>query len=125
MPNQYKRPSMSSPKMCSRCRNQFPRTVEHFYPKKDSWDGLYFYCKDCNNARTRAWRIRHPERSRELSRGYGMKCRYGITVKDYEKMLAEQHGRCKICRYRHTENGTWQRRLAVDHDHKTGKVRGL
>lgn len=34
-------------------------------------------------------------------------------------MFAEQKGLCKIC------NKTWHRKLWVDHDHVTGKVRGL
>ena len=46
--------------------------------------------------------------------------RYGITSADYEKILKSQGGRCAICgRLPRT------RRLNVDHDHKTGKVRGL
>jgi hypothetical protein len=46
--------------------------------------------------------------------------RYGLTLADYERMFAEQGGRCAICA---TEvSGA---RLCVDHDHGTGKVRGL
>lgn len=48
-----------------------------------------------------------------------MKRRYGITVEDYDKMLAEQNGVCAICEKKD------KRRLAVDHCHKTGTVRGL
>lgn len=46
---------------------------------------------------------------------------YGITLAEYDEMLAEQHGVCKICGGV-DPNG---RRLAVDHDHVTGAVRGL
>lgn len=38
----------------------------------------------------------------------------------YDKMLAAQGGKCAICK-----RPPKSRRLAVDHDHKTGKVRGL
>ena len=46
--------------------------------------------------------------------------KYGITEEIYEKILVAQKGVCAIC-------GNHQRykRLAVDHDHKTGQVRGL
>jgi hypothetical protein len=44
---------------------------------------------------------------------------YGITIEDYDAMFAAQGGRCAICSARPT------RRLAVDHDHKTGAVRAL
>lgn len=46
---------------------------------------------------------------------------FGITADDYERMLAEQGGVCALC-FKDNVDG---RRLAVDHDHTTGKVRGL
>jgi hypothetical protein len=48
---------------------------------------------------------------------------YGLSVEDYSRMLASQGGVCKLCG---SPPGTGrQKRLHVDHDHKTGKVRGL
>lgn len=44
---------------------------------------------------------------------------FGITQEQYELMLSEQSGVCKIC------GQTDNRRLAVDHCHDTGRVRGL
>jgi hypothetical protein len=46
---------------------------------------------------------------------------YGITPEGYDSMLAEQDGRCAICRT--LEPG--RNFFVVDHDHDTGKVRGL
>ena len=46
---------------------------------------------------------------------------YGITGDDYWMLYEGQGGRCCICR---VANGT-TKRLAVDHDHDTGEVRGL
>lgn len=46
---------------------------------------------------------------------------YGMQPDDYDKLYAFQGGRCAICR-RATGR---TRRLSVDHDHLTGKVRGL
>lgn len=45
---------------------------------------------------------------------------YNITVEEYDQILASQKGRCAMCGRLPTT-----RRLAVDHDHKTGLVRGL
>lgn len=45
---------------------------------------------------------------------------YDLTPKDYNNLLAWQRGRCYICRQLPRV-----KRLAVDHDHKTGEVRGL
>lgn len=48
--------------------------------------------------------------------------RFGLTEDDYQILLAKQGGKCKICRQPEKTRG---RRLAVDHDHGTGRVRGL
>ena len=60
---------------------------------------------------------------------YTLKANYGITLERYDEMLIEQCGVCKICghfdiRMRKDGVSTIQR-LAVDHCHKSGKVRGL
>jgi hypothetical protein len=45
---------------------------------------------------------------------------YNLTEAEYEKMLDHQGGRCYIC-----QKPPKNVRLAVDHDHFTGQVRGL
>lgn len=52
------------------------------------------------------------------SREANLKHRYGITLVDYNEMLAEQDSRCKICDLETTG-------LVVDHCHNSGEVRGL
>lgn len=49
---------------------------------------------------------------------------YGITPEQYDEMLAAQGGHCAICP-RTQQSNVGKRRLAVDHCHKTGRVRGL
>jgi hypothetical protein len=56
------------------------------------------------------------------SRDAYLKRKYGITEEYYEGLLEFQGGRCWICGY---TPGEGKRKLAVDHDHKTGSVRGL
>jgi len=46
--------------------------------------------------------------------------KYGMTPSDYERIWTEQGGVCAICGLPEL-----RRRLSVDHDHKTGKIRGL
>lgn len=55
-------------------------------------------------------------------RGYHLERKYGVTLEWYEETLVAQGGCCAVCGYV-PEKG--QRRLAVDHDHETGVVRGL
>lgn len=46
---------------------------------------------------------------------------YGLSEGDYERLYAAQGGKCAIC-----QRATGKvKKLSVDHDHKTGKVRGL
>lgn len=50
-----------------------------------------------------------------------LKKKYGIGIKEYKRMFKAQKGVCAICK-RPPKNG---KNLHVDHDHKTGEVRGL
>lgn len=53
-----------------------------------------------------------------------LRSKYGLSLKDYQAMCDAQNGLCAICLRppRGKTNGKW---LYVDHDAKTGKVRGL
>jgi hypothetical protein len=44
-----------------------------------------------------------------------------MTITDYDTMLEKQHGVCAICKRPPVEG----KYLYIDHDHTTGKVRGL
>jgi len=87
---------------------------------------------------TKAWKLAHPERTRELNRESVARWRakhpgreaasraaaqeaYGLTGHELLHLARDQEYRCAICRDE-PEPG---RRLAVDHDHETGAVRGL
>ena len=59
-------------------------------------------------------------RASEKAHGSLLRAKYGITAEEYAAMLADQSGVCYIC-----GGKSGKKRLAVDHDHKTGEVRGL
>lgn len=50
--------------------------------------------------------------------------RYGLTPEDYVELLQKQGGGCALCGSLHSQLSD-KRRLSVDHDHGTGRVRGL
>jgi hypothetical protein len=51
---------------------------------------------------------------------------YDITPEDYEKMLEEQGELCAICGRKETATRNGKvKRLSIDHDHRTRRVRGL
>lgn len=58
----------------------------------------------------------------DKARQYNLKRLYGITPEQYDDMLAAQNGCCAICDRHETE---FPVRLAVDHDHISGEIRGL
>lgn len=65
-----------------------------------------------------------PDRSedarRKLQRRVRSLARFGLTVEQYDLMLKRQGGKCICC-----GRPPKRLRLAVEHDHKTGRVRGL
>lgn len=85
--------------------------------------------REVENVRNRKWRAANPDRNREMNKRSNdrnnTRCkllrRYGLTIAQYDEMLASQDGVCAIC-HRVCNSG---RRLSVDHNHSTGAVRGL
>ncbi len=64
-------------------------------------------------------RQERPNEFHQRDRARALKQNYGLTVEDYNERLTAQGGVCAICGK--TEKGY----LRVDHDHATGRVRGL
>ena len=64
--------------------------------------------------------VRYQEHKEEISDAYLQKT-YGITTDDYNRMLTEQNNTCAIC----GDECVSGKKLAVDHNHDTGAVRGL
>lgn len=72
------------------------------------------------------WRKDNPEKYAVHLRRSLLKRKYGLTLGDYGRMLAEQGGTCAICGAGpDSERNHRFTSLAVDHDHETGQVRGL
>lgn len=106
-------------KRCTRCGVTKPLTA---FPKNATKTGCRdSECKRCKRARESTPEARAAKRARALFR------RYGITQAEYDEMVRRQGNRCAICGEpeRRTNRYGEVLPLAVDHDHKTGKVRGL
>lgn len=69
-----------------------------------------------------AWARAHPERVAVIRRRNHLRRMYGMTEQQYDEMLSSQLSRCAICG---TDQCGTGRRFAVDHNHKTGEIRGL
>lgn len=68
----------------------------------------------------RRYRFKHPDRVRAYDRRHNLRVKFNLDVEDYEALLRHQKGVCAICL-----RPPLKRRLAVDHSHDTGLVRGL
>jgi hypothetical protein len=73
----------------------------------------------CRLEGTRKWKAANPEKVQKLNYKHGLK-RAGFAVQEYNSLLTAQGGGCAIC-----GGLPGRRKLAVDHDHATGKIRGL
>jgi hypothetical protein len=82
------------------------------------------YCHPCNRAVATEWRLENIDRHRTTMRRARLRRLYSLTPEEYESILDRQRGTCALCPATVGRPGT-DRRLAVDHDHKTGHVRGL
>ena len=101
-------------KICVSCNAKFSTKN----PKK-SKDGEY-RCKNFNNNK-------HTLNFFHLNKDKKLRKTFGITYNEYKNLLKEQNNVCAICKspeIRKRKSGVLYD-LAVDHNHKTGKVRGL
>jgi hypothetical protein len=85
--------------------------------------GVKGSCQVCGseiNVAVRFCEICLSEKSRACQKAYHLKNTYDLTLKQWEEMMESQKGVCAIC-------GTPPRRrdLDVEHDHVTGRIRGL
>lgn len=131
-------------KRCRKCGTE--KALTEFYREKASRDGYRPECKACTGARRKLWykanRDREIERVRawqqanhaqylrkqaeyraSMARNYRsehLRRKFGLTLDEYENLLRRQGGRCAVCGRRPGKAS-----LHVDHDHKTGDIRGL
>lgn len=100
-------------KRCPACGETKP--LNAFYGNADRPSGCSSYCRGCVARK-------HRENS-ETVRANRIKVSFGISLEQYETLLAKQTGVCAICKM--PERSKRFKYLAVDHCHVTGRVRGL
>lgn len=94
-------------------------TKEHIKARK-----LAFSRKWYATNKERLVEVRKTQRSQIKNRH--LKWAFGITLNDYNQMCEKQNNLCAICNKSETKkHGDIVRKLAVDHDHSSGKIRGL
>ena len=115
---------MPETKLCPRCKETLSTSC--FQKNKAAKDGLQYHCKACrkqmdSREEHRAQHRKRYHENKENYRDYTYKRKYGISLEEYDTLFSLQKGLCAIC----DGECPSKRSLAVDHDHVTGKVRGL
>lgn len=92
--------------------------------RREETQKAYWKNPELARARARETRLKDPKKHRERIKkwldknpGYTRLQKYGLTFEKWNEMVLDQGGKCAICKK--------ETKLCVDHDHKTGKVRGL
>lgn len=100
-------------KPCSTCGKNKP--VSAFYRDRGTKSGYANSCIEC-----RAKYRKTPE----ANRVFNLMNKYGMTIDEFDAMFEAQNGKCAICAETLILDGT-QNGAHVDHDHVTGKIRGI
>lgn len=126
-------PPGATTKMCIMCDTVKP--LDGFHKDLQSPDLHRRICKKCGSksaknwnqtnpakfrANVYAWKRAHKDATRASGRRHHLKITYGITPEQYWEMFDLQGRVCAIC-----GRPPKTKHLHVDHDHKTGRVRGL
>jgi hypothetical protein len=110
-------------KKCAKCKIEKP--FSEFTKHTRHKDGLRCRCKECESEDRKEAKKKALEKdylgTRLKERAGNLKRMFNLSIEEYEQKAQEQDNVCAICK------GTCKsgKRLAVDHDHKTGKLRDL
>lgn len=128
-------------KHCKGCNKT--KLITDFVRDKHCKSGYTAKCKLCRIIKQKEWVLKNPEKVKALNikhrstrkayysdperkliyRKKYIEKTFNIDYSIYEKMLEEQKNVCYICN--NVEISTRNNYLAVDHNHETGKIRGL
>lgn len=104
-------------KRCYVCTQTKP--LSEFKNNRSKSDGKSAECKVCANAASVEWQKKGNYTTKHMRMA-------GLSREDYNEILEQQNHKCAICGKPETYcNQYGLKKLAVDHDHVTGKFRGL
>lgn len=107
-------------KQCTKCKEI--KSLDSFYPKKRKTKiGFTSNCKDCFNLYRFEYYKQNPDK-KKLTNRKSQLVKYKLTIDQFDQLYLKQQGRCLGCDVHQSE---LNKRISVDHCHKTGQVRGL
>jgi hypothetical protein len=116
-------------KQCSKCKQW--KNESCFCKDSKGKNGVNARCRACCSIANKKYKNTRKEYKKtpggkKASWRYHVKAKYGVNTFIYQNLLEQQNYVCAICK--RPEVSTYKskvRPLSVDHNHKTGKVRGL
>ncbi len=120
-------------KRCTRCYKLKPLNSEFWNHNSHTYDGFLTRCKDCRKELMKLEKYKRTKRKyRRSEKGINkyLERKYNIDLKTLNELKRKQKNKCKICGKNLKDqygNGKKvnKKDMTVDHNHKTGKVRGL
>lgn len=106
-------------KICKKCKIE--KKESEFYFQKGMKDGLKSNCKDCYYNDVKIYKKIYYQNNKIKIKDRDLKRNYNISLEDYNFLLKEQNNKCFVCKSQEVD----KKSLAVDHCHKTGKIRSL
>lgn len=100
--------------VCKRGHDMSKTRKQH--PNGDS------YCSECKVLRTKQRRKDNPIKNAEYQRKSNLRRLYGLEEHEYDSLFDKQNGKCGICKSAIERRSRFTH---VDHDHKTGAIRGI
>lgn len=104
---------------CKKCHVEKP--LSEYYKTTDRKSGHKTICKEC--IKSDPLTEKKKQYMKEYSKKYSLKSKYNLTEEDYKELLINQNHKCAICGTDQEE--VLNKKLYVDHNHQTGKVREL
>lgn len=121
-------------KICTKCKQSLDK--RHFTKDKYANDGLACWCRACK----KRWRqsdsgklasklgsqkfkekVGSPTKYyQKYAKRASLKYKYGLTLEQHRDMYIKQNGCCLLC-----QKPIPYKQICVDHNHETGKIRGL
>lgn len=111
-------------KTCSKCKME--KRLMKFSNRASSVDRKSPWCKECSHQNLQIWR--KTDKGKHSMRQRNLKVKYNVSLEDYQILLENQKNNCAICNEKESAMNHYSKtvkRLAVDHCHTTGKIRGL
>lgn len=99
--------------------NRLCKVCEKWKHNDDFYKHSGYICKICRAEQIKLQKLSFPDFNRR-QKSRALKRRYGITLEEWEEILASQDHKCKICLKILKSNNT-----ATDHCHDTKKFRGI